>query len=570
MKRTLLLLLAVCMMVTMIPAASFAFDGQGQDDMVLTAEEPEAPAAEEQGAPEAEQEEEFFYESKMRLSEGEDGWTQDPSTLKWLYYKDGVPLTGKQPIGGSYYYFDKSGFLTTGWVTISKGKYYFDPTPGVPGAAGSTYGVMKTGWLSLDANQYYLDPKTGKMQTGWKTIDKYKYYFDTSTGKMKTGWLTLSGAKYYLDPVTGRMHTGWLEGKHKYYLNPDTGKMVTGMKTIAGKKYYFNPKNGRMKSGCWLTYNGYKYYLNKNGSAKTGWATIQKEKYWFDTTTARMQKKWKTISGKTYYFGTNGKMVTGFKTISKKKYYFDTKGAMKKNGLYTIKGYKYYFNKDGVMKTNGTQKISGRMYYFFASGKAPKTAGWFKGSDKKQRYCLGGGKIATGEKKIGNVIYVFSTTTGVLLRSMDTVDQRIQNVKSDTAYLIQVVKNKHQVRIYKGKKGAWVRQYTFTCSVGDVANPTPEGTFKIYKKLNKHEVKDPLTGVKVRCWGLCRFAKVKDPNTGKTKEIALNSIIYRASDGSVYDGKLGLNNSRGSVRMTYNNAMWVFYNIPLNTAVYVK
>ena len=81
---------------------------------------------------------------------------------------------------------------------------------------------------------------------------------------------------------------------------------------------------------------------------------------------------------------------------------------------------------------------------------------------------------------------------------------------------------------------------------------------------------DPLTGVKVRCWGLCRFAKVKDPNTGKTKEIALNSIIYRASDGSVYDGKLGVNNSRGSVRMTYNNAMWTFYNIPLNTTVYVK
>ena len=47
MKRTLLLLLAVCMMVTMIPATSFAFDEQGQDDMVLTAEEPEAPAAEE-------------------------------------------------------------------------------------------------------------------------------------------------------------------------------------------------------------------------------------------------------------------------------------------------------------------------------------------------------------------------------------------------------------------------------------------------------------------------------------------------------------------------------------------
>jgi hypothetical protein len=131
-----------------------------------------------------------------------------------------------------------------------------------------------------------------------------------------------------------------------------------------------------------------------------------------------------------------------------------------------------------------------------------------------------------------------------------------------------VIKSKHQVRVYSGKKGSWTKIYTFTCSIGNSANPTPTtpagAVWKIYKKLEKHEVVDDQTGVKVRCWGLCRFYK---DNTGK--EIALNSIIYRASDGSVYDGRLGINNSKGSVRLSYNNAMWIFYNAPINTRVHV-
>ncbi|MBR2547983.1 MAG: L,D-transpeptidase family protein [Eubacterium sp.] len=503
MKKTLMLLLAVCMMAVMVPA-SFAFADDGDT--------PEEPVQEQQF---------IAYESKMSLNEGEIGWQQDPETKVWKYWDGSKYLTDKQQIGGSFYYFDGTGALKTGWVQLTDGnKNYFDPTPGTPGAAGSTYGVMKTGWLKLKSDKYYLNTSNGNMYTGMHTISGSKYYF-ASNGKMKTGWVTFEEHKYYFNPKNGKMKTGWLK--------------------LDGAKYYLDPKSGKMKTG-WVKIESDKYYFASNGKMKTGWLTLDGKKY-------RLDPK-------------SGKMETGFRKISKKKYYFDSNGVMQ-TGLKTIKGYKYYFDSKGVMKT-GAIKISGSLYYFYSSGKAVKNTGWFKGSDKKQRYSLGGGKIAIGEKKIGGTWYVFSTTTGILISSMDTYDKNMQSKSSKTAYLIQVIRKNHQVRIYKGKKGNWNKIYTFTCSVGKKETPTPTGTFKIYQKLQKHEVKDPDTGVKVRCWGLCRFYKGDDGT-----QYALNSIIYRASDGSVYDGRLGVNNSRGSVRTSYNNAMWIYNNIPVNTAVIV-
>ncbi len=516
MKKTLLLALAVCIMAVMVPAVCFA-----------ESEEPAAPAevvlaeegsVEEEHAPEQEY---FNYESKMSLQEGEPGWQQNPETLNWRYWDGTKFLTGKQKIGGVFYSFDGNGYLQTGWVQLPDGTVnYYDPTPGTPGGAGSTYGVMVTGWLKLKKDKYYLNTTTGARYVGKHKIDSNTYFF-ASNGKMATGWQKDGDYKCYYDPKTGKMKTGRLKlNKDKYYLDLNNGRMKPGWATIKDDKYYFNPSNGKMKTG-WLTLNGNKYRLDPK----------------------------------------SGKMETGFRKIDKKQYYFNSKGVMQ-TGLETIKGYKYYFNSKGVMQT-GAIKISGALYYFYSSGKAVKNTGWFKGSDKKQRYSIGGGKIANDTRKIGNITYVFDSKTGVLLRSMDTYDSRIQSKSSKTKYFIQVIKGTHQVRVYTGKKKAWNKAYTFTCSIGDTANPTPEGTFKINKKIQKHESTN-VSNVKVRCWGMCRFYR---DNEGK--DYSINSILYRQSDGSVYDGRLGMNCTTGTVRLSYNNAMWIYYNAPINTTVYV-
>ncbi|MBQ3282148.1 MAG: L,D-transpeptidase family protein [Eubacterium sp.] len=508
MKKTLSLLLAVCMLAVMVPASlAFAEDGEQEQQS----------------------------EAGMTIQEGvPDGWNQDSATGKWMYGKDGNPLVGKQFIKeadaeGFWYFFDAQGLMQEGFQQVDQSGTinFFDKTQGDPRT--TKHGRMKTGWLTYNNNKYYLDLTNGARYTGLKTIKGSKYFFNRENGKMKTGWVTDGDETYYFNPKNGRMKTGWLTlKKAKYYLDKKSGKRKTGWVKIDGDKYHFDTKNGKMD---------------------TGWFTDPntKKKYRLDPKT--------------------GKMETGFKGINKKKYYFDSNGVMQ-TGLKTIKGYKYYFNSKGVMQT-GAVKIPNKsgLYYFFSSGKAVKSTGWFKGSDKKQRYSLGGGKIENGTRKIGNTWYTFNPTTGVLVSSMDQYDKNMQSKKSSTSYLIQVIKKKHQVRIYKGKKGSWNKIYTFSCSVGASSTPTPEGNFKIYQKLTnngKHESVN-VSGVKVRCWGMCRFWK--DPNTGTA--YSLNSILYRADTGAVYDSRLGANCTTGTVRLSYNNAMWVWNNMPVNTAVFV-
>ena len=59
-------------------------------------------------------------------------------------------------------------------------------------------GQSYTGWLTdTDGHRYYFD-ESGVMQTGWVTIDKKTYYLDLD-GIMQTGTITVNGEKYKLD-----------------------------------------------------------------------------------------------------------------------------------------------------------------------------------------------------------------------------------------------------------------------------------------------------------------------------------------------------------------------------------
>lgn len=108
-----------------------------------------------------------------------------------VYYADGnsgKKVTGFCSIDGSYYYFNKNGYMKTGWLKLSNGKkYYF-----------AADGKMKTDWLKMTNGKKYYLTADGSMATGWQTIGSSTYYFNKD-GTMKTGWLeTSSGTKYFL------------------------------------------------------------------------------------------------------------------------------------------------------------------------------------------------------------------------------------------------------------------------------------------------------------------------------------------------------------------------------------
>ena len=145
------------------------------------------------------------------------------SGSKWWYqYEDGSYPAGRLcKIGNTWYGFDASGWMQTGWGIYNNTWYYF-----------SASGAMQMGWLNLGNTWYYLRAD-GSMATGWLNLGNMWYYLRTD-GSMATGWLNLGNTWYYLRR-DGSMATGWLNlGNTWYYLRAD-GSMASN--TWIGNSY---------------------------------------------------------------------------------------------------------------------------------------------------------------------------------------------------------------------------------------------------------------------------------------------------------------------------------------------
>ena len=155
--------------------------------------------------------------------------------------------------GDDWYYMDKDGLVSTGWITVAGVSYYLD----------TTTGKMKTGWQAENGKWYYLG-SSGAVKKGWIN-DNGIWYYTGSDGVMQTGWLTEAGSKYYLKG-SGAMAIGWrqLDGAW-YYFNGD-GRMATGMIDAGGIHYYLDPSDGRMVAGRSIEINGTVYQAGADGA----------------------------------------------------------------------------------------------------------------------------------------------------------------------------------------------------------------------------------------------------------------------------------------------------------------
>ena len=177
---------------------------------------------------------------------------------KWYYFdKSGWMVTGWQKVSGSWYYLDSNGArVADGWRWINSKCYYFDKNGKM---AADTWiedsyvdadgawvkdkkkepeNVTKTGWVQYSGHWMYYNTDGSYVKSNWKSVNSIWYYFDQN-GWMVTGWMTLSSGKYYLNPTK----------------NSDgvEGAMLKGYKQIDGKWYYL--RSGESPEGS-LRYEG--------------------------------------------------------------------------------------------------------------------------------------------------------------------------------------------------------------------------------------------------------------------------------------------------------------------------
>ncbi len=97
------------------------------------------------------------------------GWAKNDAG-RYLYYRDGMALTGSQTIDGVKYFFETDGSLQTGWVKDGSGWRFYSGSKMLTGFADvasgggqQTYyftedGLMASGrWLQLDGKWYYFN-----------------------------------------------------------------------------------------------------------------------------------------------------------------------------------------------------------------------------------------------------------------------------------------------------------------------------------------------------------------------------------------------------------------------------
>lgn len=92
--------------------------------------------------------------------------------------------------------------------------------------------------------------------------------------------------------------------------------------------YVYEYTDGTTAKQGWLTVGKDKYYIQKDGTRKTGWLKAKTSKYYFGKDGKMYKSKWLTLkSGKKYYLLSNGKAATGVVKIGDTKYKFDDNGV---------------------------------------------------------------------------------------------------------------------------------------------------------------------------------------------------------------------------------------------------
>lgn len=188
--------------------------------------------------------------------------------------------------------------------------------------------ILKNSWLfDKEVGVYCYLNEEGLRVTGWFK-DKDKWYLLDSKGAMLTGWQYTDAKWYYLE-ASGAMKTGWHKEEVTVQSNASTSSSTdsnssdntnaSSNNTISNTSTNATADSDK-KTGNW-------YYLNQDGSMKTGWL-LDNGKWYFFNSNGAMQRGWLIAFNSKYYLTEDGTMATGTKTISGKVYKFNDNGAL--------------------------------------------------------------------------------------------------------------------------------------------------------------------------------------------------------------------------------------------------
>ncbi len=151
---------------------------------------------------------------------------------------------------------------------------------------------------------------------------------------------------------------------------------------------------------------------------------------------------------------------------------------------------------------------------------------------------------------------VAEASSRALTTSISPSNINTLNIQSDTSYLINVNLKNQKTYIYKGKADNWKLVKTYSCSTGITGEDTPSGSFSIKEKGD---------------W----FFSEKYSEGGKywaqiTGDILFHSVPFDKDKTTVLDYTMNKPSSHGCIRLSLDDAKWIYNNIPKGSKVIIK
>ena len=148
-------------------------------------------------------------------------------------------------------------------------------------------------------------------------------------------------------------------------------------------------------------------------------------------------------------------------------------------------------------------------------------------------------------------------SSGALTTTISPNNINTLNIESTTSYLINVNLEIQKTYIYKGKSDKWQLVRTCPCSTGiSGEDDTPSGSFSTKEKGDWFFSDKYNQGAKY--W------------TQITGDILFHSVPFAKDKTTVLDYTMNKTSSHGCIRLSIDDAKWIYTNIPKGSKVIIK
>ena len=130
-----------------------------------------------------------------------------------------------------------------------------------------------------------------------------------------------------------------------------------------------------------------------------------------------------------------------------------------------------------------------------------------------------------------------------------------QEIKSGTDFLLWTDLSRLKTYAFVKIADRWELIRTMLCSAGDKQHPTPTGTYEVLYS-------PPFIGTEYNY--VCKNAVVF------YRGFMYHSVPFDWSGKNVIDDRIGFRISNGCVRLSVEDSLWIFNNIPVGSAVFIR